>query len=66
MLSEKIKNNVMKINALFDYYEELANLKLKDKQDLSNTKEKMFFVRKQIIDLTTDIKSNVKKFEDNL
>lgn len=66
MLSEKIKKDIVKISALFDFYEELANQKLKDRQDLKNTKEKMMFVRKQIIDLTSNVKSNVKQFEDNL
>lgn len=56
----------MKINALFDYYGELSNRKLKDKSDLKTTKEKMMIARKQIIDLTSDVKKIVKDFEERL
>jgi hypothetical protein len=66
MLSQRIKENVVKINALFDYYDDLSKRKLKDKSDLQNTKEKMFFARKRVIELTADIKKTVKEFEGRL
>ncbi|MBN2880611.1 hypothetical protein JXM83_01035 [Candidatus Woesearchaeota archaeon] len=66
MISRKIKSDVVKIGALFDFYDELANRKLKDKAELSVVKEKMMFTRKQIIEYCIDIKKNVKEFEERL
>jgi len=66
MLSEKIRQDVIKIDALFDYYDEMSKRKLRDKSELANAKEKMFYTRKRIIELTADIKKMVKDFEDRL
>lgn len=66
MISKRLKNDIVKIGALFDFYGELANRKLKDKDELSIVKEKMMFTRKQIIEYSVDIKKRVKEFEDRL
>ena len=66
MLSEKIRNDVVKIDALFDYYAEISKRKLRDKVELENAREKMYFTRKRIIELTSEIKKTVKDFEERL
>lgn len=66
MLSEKIRQDVIKIDALFDYYDEISKRKLRDKAELANAKEKMYYTRKRIIELTADVKKIVRDFEERL
>ena len=63
MLSEKMKHNVMRINALLNYYKDLS---LSDLEDKSLLKDKMYLIRRQILELTLDIKKQAKEFENRL
>lgn len=66
MLSEKLKKDVMKIDALFDFYDELSKRKIRNDDELEIVREKLFYTRKKIIEITSDIKKTVKDFENRL